>query len=265
MTGRSLHDALLRILTSAALRARLVGPGGASSGESIGDEEAAALRRANPERLRRLARFLGRHFYRERIVRLFAASRRFAREQGRDPLAQLETPAFDSLLETAEVGSAATAERVAALVEARLLEALGERPYGPDLVAYEGTLFRAEAGPRRWRDADGAGEVPVRSPSARIVTLEWDVTTLVTAVRRGEDLLPEPGRTPARLLVALSPDGRVTTVRCGEAVQRLLEALDGTRSVSEVAACAGLGEANAARVLRQLTEVGAVEWRAHSR
>lgn len=262
MTGRSLHDALLRVLTSAELRRGLGVPGDGALAVALGSEEAAVLRAADPERLGRLARFMGRHFYRERIVRLFAASRALARRRGEDPLGLLRTPAFDALLEAAEVGSAETADRIGALVEARLLAALGDLPSGPDLVRYEGTLFRTEAGPRQWRDGGPAGEVPVRSPSARVCALEWDVTGLVAAVRRGDAELPAPPRTPTRLLIALTPDGRVTTARCPEVVERLLAALDGVRAAAEVARGLGLGEPDVSRALAQLASIGAVEWRA---
>ncbi|MBI3455924.1 MAG: hypothetical protein HY002_09080 [Candidatus Rokubacteria bacterium] len=261
MTGRALHDALLRALTSAELRGRLGAADDGRLGARLGPEEAAVLRAADRDRLDRLARFMARHFYRERIVRLFAASRRLARRHGTDPLGLLETPAFGALLESAEVGSAATAEAVAVLVEGALQAPLGGLPYARDLLAYEGALFRAEAGPRRWGDAAPEGGVPVRSPRARICGLAWDTTGLVAAVRRGDAELPEPARVPTRLLVALAPSGRVTTVRCSEAVEQLLDALNGARSTAEVAAVVGIGEAEAMRVVRQLVEVGAVEWR----
>jgi hypothetical protein len=134
-------------------------------------------------------------------------------------------------------------------------------PYGADLIAYEGTLFRAEAGPRRWRGAaPGAPGPPVRSPHARFCDVQWDVTGLVAAVRRGDPTLPEPARVPSRFLLALGPSGRVTTVRCPDALARLLAALDGVRSVGEAATVAGVSEADAARTLRQLAGLGAVEW-----
>ena len=116
MTGRSTHDALLRLLTSAELRGRAAAGDERVLGALVGVPEAAVLCRADPERLRRLARFLGRHFYRERIVRLFAASRRLARERGRDPLALLDTRAFDAFssalsAETLRAGVSAIRER----------------------------------------------------------------------------------------------------------------------------------------------------------
>jgi hypothetical protein len=262
VTGRTVHDALLRTLTSAELRQRLAGPDEGAAAATLGPEEARVLREADPERLRRLARFMARHFYRERIVRLFAASRALARRCGVDPLDILKTPAFDALLEMAELGSAATAEQVAAMVETTLRAPLERLAYGPDLVTYEGALFRAEAGPRRWHEARRGGQAPVRSGHTRLAVLDWDVTALVTAIRRGDPRPPEPARTPTRLLIALGPGGRVSTVRCPEAVERLLGVLDGARSVAEAAEAVGVGEADAARVLRQLAEVGAVEWAA---
>lgn len=259
MTGRSLHDALLRVLTSADLRRRLDAPD--EPVPVLGPAETAVLRGADRERLGRLARFLGRHFYRERIVRLFAVSRLLAREGGEDPLGVLDTPEFAELLASAEVGSPATAERVAELTERRLRDLLPRAPYTGDLVYYEGALFRAEAGPRRWdtgpRPAQAA---PIRSPHGRVITLDWDVTPLVTAARRGERELPEPRPGPVRLLIALSPRGQVTTVRCRDIVAAFLDALDGHRSPEAAAQAAGLAAADVEGLLRQLAEIGAVEW-----
>ena len=130
MTGRSLHDALLRALTSARLRMRLA----AGDDDALPAEEAGVLRAADAERLLRLARFMGRHFYRERIVRLFAASRALARARRLDPLRILEGTAFAAILDGAELGSAATADGVARLVEAELGGVLAALPYAADLI-----------------------------------------------------------------------------------------------------------------------------------
>jgi hypothetical protein len=258
--GRRVHDALLRALISAERR-RALARRDPDAGVPEAAVEETVLRQIDPERLGRLARFMARHFYRERIVRLFAASRTLARRRGVDPLSVLDTPAFDGVLAGAELGSLATAERVAALVEQCLAEPLSGLAYGRDLLAYEGALFRAEAGARRWRETPTEAAVPVASPHARVCALDWDVIQLVSAVRRGDGALPEPARAPARVLVALGKSGRVTTVRCPDGVERLLGALDGARTTAEVARVAGVGEADAAQALRQLTEIGAVEWR----
>jgi hypothetical protein len=258
VTGRSLHDALLRALVSAEVRAALAegAPGARAAG--LGAEETAVLAAADAARLRRLARFFGRHFYRERIVRLYAAGRRLARAVGPDPLTLLAEAAFTALLDAAELGSAATAVRVAARVEARLGPALARHAWGVDLLRYEGALFRAEAGPRRWGVAPPAAGAPARAAAARVVALAWDVTPVVLAVRRGDRTLPVPREGATRLLVALAPDGRVSAVRCADAVARLWDALDGARAADELAALVGVPETDVRRTLGQLADLGAV-------
>jgi hypothetical protein len=259
VTGRSLHDGLLRVLTSARLRSRAAAGDLAGLSATVGVEEARTLCTADPARLQALARFFGRHFYRERIVRLFAASRRLAREAGRDPLDVLDTSTFARVLEGAELGSAATADAVATLVEADVVRLLGARAWGPTLVAYEGALFRVEGGPRRW--AAAGGESVVRAATARTLTLDWDVTALVAAVRRGDLALPEPRSEPVRLLVTLAPDGRVTTVRASETLERVLAVLEAPQTAAGLAHALGTDEATCGRALQQLTAIGAVEWR----
>jgi hypothetical protein len=259
VTGRSLHDALLRVLTSAELRGWLAPADLGRLGAAIGAEEARALGAADPIRVRRLARFFGRHFYRERIVRLFAAGRRLAREAGADPLDVLERRAFGDILDDAELGSAATADAVARLVEAVVAERLIREPWGAALVAYEGALFRVEAGPRRWAVAVGAAVI--RAPTARIVTLDWDVTGLVAAVRRGEPTLPAPRSEAIRVLVALAPEGQVTTVRASDRLERMLAALEAPRTAAALARELGTDEAACGHALQQLAAIGAIECR----
>jgi hypothetical protein len=260
MTGRSLHDGLLRVLTSARLRTWAAASDLNTLSAAVGLAEARVLCAADSARVRSLARFLGRHFYRERIVRLFAASRRVAQEAGHDPLDVLEGSAFATLLDGAELGSAATADEVATLVEGEVAGALAARPWGAALAAYEGALFRVEAGTRRWTTAAASATV-VRVATARVLTLAWDVTGLVAAVRRGQSALPEPPAHPIRLLVALAPQGRVTTVRASEGIERVLAALDAPRTAAALARMLGSDEASCRRAIQQLVAIGAVEWR----
>jgi hypothetical protein len=259
VTGRSIHDGLLRVLTDARLRNWAAASNVSTLSAVVGLAEARVLCAADPARVRHLARFLGRHFYRERIVRLFAASRRLAQEAGHDPLDVLEGSAFATLLDGAQLGSAATAAAVASLVEGEIAGALAARPWGAALAAYEGALFRVEAGPRRW--ATAAGDTVVRAATARVLTLAWDVTGLVAAVRQGQRALPEPPANPIRLLVALDPEGRVTTVRASEGIERVLAALDAPRTAAALARMLGSDEASCGRAIQQLAAIGAVEYR----
>jgi len=260
MTGRSLHDALLRVLTDGGLRQRLLRDDPRVAGV-LGADEAGVLARSDRERLQRMARFMARHFYRERIVRLFRYGRALARRAGRDPLELLGSAAFGNLLDSMVLGSEASADSVARLVEGELLEMLSV-PFGRDLVRYEGTLFRVEAGPRLWSGGDGRQNgFPMRSARTRILELEWDVTALFPALRRGDPAPALPARQPTRLLVALSPQGRVNSVRCPDPLVRFLEALDGRHDAAQAAGAAGLREGDVGRLLEQLTDLGAVEWR----
>lgn len=61
--------------------------------------------------------------------------------------------------------------------------------------------------------------------------------------------------------MALSPRGRVTSVRCSDGILKVLGILDGSRQPVEVASALGLGENQVATLLDQLTGIGAVEWR----
>ncbi len=149
MTGRSLHDALLTVLSDGPLRARLL-TGDTSARGMLGREEWVMLRRVSVERLCRMARFLARHYYRERIVRLFRHIRTLAPHTGRDPLAVLDTPAGLASLDQSVLGTHATAERLVSLIEDSLIgnDAVIRLaiPYWRDLVRYHVTMFRVEAG-----------------------------------------------------------------------------------------------------------------------
>jgi hypothetical protein len=87
------------------------------------------------------------------------------------------------------------------------------------------------------------------------------VTGLVAAVRRGDDVLPDPRSEPIRLLVTLAPDGRVTTVRASEALERVLTALEAPQTAAALARALGTDEAACGRALQQLAAIGAVAWR----
>ncbi|HKB15733.1 MAG TPA: hypothetical protein VKF62_06695, partial [Planctomycetota bacterium] len=175
MNGRALHDALLRVLVDAPLR-RAVLDGKAPRESGVGAAEADVLRRADRDRLERISRFMGRHFYRERIVRLFSGTRALASRTGLDPLSILEDPSFRDLLAGVRLGTPESADAVARLVEEALSRGDGGRldlPYWRDLVRYEGTLFRAEAAPRTWSAPRPPSPRPRRSPWLRIADFEW--------------------------------------------------------------------------------------------
>lgn len=270
MTGRTLHDALLRVLCEAELRKALHGRPAAAAA-ALGEEEASALAAADRTRLTRLARFMARHFYRERLVRLFRHTRAVLQREGRDVIDLLDAPAFREILDGATLGSLETAERAAAAIEDRcrreaeaVVAMRGSIPsFFEDLIRYEGVLFRVEAGPRRWREtvaAGGAGGegLPRLSPWARVLDLDHDLPPILDVIEDLSRPLPVVEPRPTRLLASLDPKGVVNVVRCPDGVARLLAQLDGGRSLGSAAEKAGLTLDQAESVMKQLRAVSAV-------
>lgn len=260
MTGRSLHDALLSVLADARLRREL--PAG-----ELGEQEAAALGRADRDRLGRLARFMTRHYYRERLVRLFRHSVALARRRGLEPCGMIDGSGFAPILDTAVLGSAGTADRVAAAMEGwfqRAYEEKGGPGYWPELLRYEGAMFRAEAGRRVWRTGPPppAPRPPRRPESTRVVSFDIDVPALATRLDRLSPEDPVPWavpRSPTRLLMAVSPRGILRVVRCSQALEGFLALVDGSRSADMIAATCGMEREAASAALRSLIDIGAIE------
>lgn len=259
MTGRSLHDALLTVLSNGPLRARLIG-GGNAPDSRIAAEEWAILARLPDERLRRTARFLARHYYRERIVRLFRHVRRLAFYTGRDPVRVLEASTARTELDEAILGTPASAERLLTLVEAFLLqdddEIRQDFPFWRDLVRYQAAMFRVEAGEVRKSWA----RHPSRSTSALILDLERDIPTLLARLRTHPFLLPRIERISTPLLITCTSRRQVMTVRCTKEIRLLFETADGRRDIETLASTAGLQGQQAEGLLRQMKEIGAIWW-----
>jgi hypothetical protein len=255
MTGRTLHDALLKVVSDGTLRRRLR-DGDPQLSAALGSAEAAVLGRLSGERLARLSRFLARHYYRERIVRLYRHVRLLAAVTGRDPLAVLETAEGVGFLDQAALGSLASAEQLLVLIEQYLTrddDALtGRLPYWRDLLRYQAAMLRAEA--IHEAGLNGSGR-PRPSPSLQRLELEWDIPAVVVQLKKRASV---PVGHPARtlLLVARSRHGRVTAVRCTEPVRRVLEQADGKRDRKEIARTCGLAQEHLDGLLRQLFDIG---------
>ena len=209
-----------------------------------------------------MARFLARHYYAERIVRLFRHIRHLAVQTGRDPLLILDTPQTRAVLDRAVLGSPGTAEEMVSLIETFLLEDAAEIqkrfPYWQDLVRYQATMFRLEA-----RRAEGCGTcLPCRSACGNIVEFEWDLPAILADLTSLDDQRVQRLHCPSRLLMASSADRRVTALRCPPNVQRLFEAADGTRTVEELRIVADLSVRQTEQILGHMTRIGAIQWKA---
>ncbi|HVH67144.1 MAG TPA: hypothetical protein VM716_04700 [Gemmatimonadales bacterium] len=254
MTDRALQDEVIRALADAPYR---------------GSTEWRRRRLADPDRVERYARFLARHFYFERIVQFFKYSRALARVTGRWPEAVLKAAAFEALFATMVLGSRETAEAVTRLVTEHVAAGGdGRIPYLKDLLRYQEAMMVVEAGPRVWRDPEEASLVgsggsarqdrPAMVEGTVLLELSYDLPAVLPKLLQPWSEVPQVPERQTRLLVARSPHGRVAVARGDATVAAVMGLADGTRTVDELAAGAGLAVGRLQETLRSLVELGAV-------
>ena len=249
-TDRAVQDEVIRALADAPYRA---------------SPEWRRLALADPDRVERYARFLARHFYHERIVQFFKYSRALARITGRRPEAVLKRAQFDAVLPTAVLGSRETARAVSRLVVAYVSAAGTGIPFLADLLRYEEAMMVAEAGPRVWRD-DQPGAVssererPERVEGTVLLELTYDLPVVLPKLLQPWTELPQAPKRPTRVLVARSPHGRVAVAKSDENVAAVVELADGTRTLEQLAAGAGLDVGAVKETLQGLVDLGAVRF-----
>jgi len=249
-TDRALQDEVIRALADAPYRA------------------SPAWRRlalADPDRVERYARFLARHFYHERIVQFFKYSRALARVTGRRPEAVLKGGQFDALLPGAVLGSRETARAVSRLVVEHVGVAGAAIPFLADLLRYEEAMMVAEAGPRVWRDdEEGAGsgerDLPEKVEGTVLLELSYDLPAVLPKLLQPWTELPLAAERPITLLVARSPHGRVAVAKSDESVAAVVQLADGTRTLEELAAGAGVEIGALRETLQGLVDLGAVRF-----
>ncbi|MBI4481348.1 MAG: hypothetical protein HY652_00520 [Acidobacteria bacterium] len=259
MNSRDAQDVILRLLSDGPFRRQVF------TGAWPEREVLDVAQRVDRPGLERFALFLFRHYYRERIVHLFKYSRALATHTGRSPEAVLKTDAFASLFADAVLGSQETARRVAGLLQDHLTRdcdaILNNVPYWRDLVEYESAFFVTDALPAAHVMSAGSladGPLPRRAENATILELEWDLPEVLPSLLKSFDAVPLPKHGPTCLLFARDAQGEVTVVRCGEAVKRVLQELDGRRDAAALAAASGLDTASLDQLLGSLVQIGAV-------
>ncbi|HZH80150.1 MAG TPA: hypothetical protein VFD68_02530 [Gemmatimonadales bacterium] len=220
---------------------------------------------ADPDRVERYARFLARHFYHERIVQFFKYSRALARITGRRPEAVLKGPQFDALLPGAVLGSRETARAVARLVVEHVGGAGAAIPFLADLLRYEEAMMVAEAGPRVWRDdqpgaVSSERELPEKVEGTVVLELTYDLPVVLPRLLQPWTELPQAPKRPTRVLVARSLHGRVAVAKSDESVAAVVQLADGTRTLEELAAGAGVEIGALKETLQGLVDLGAVRF-----
>ena len=260
-SDRALQDDIIRALADAPYRA---------------SPEWRRLALADPDRVERYARFLARHFYHERIVSFFKYSRALARVTGRLPEAVLTAPQFDALLPGAVLGSRQTARAVARLVVEYVGAAGARIPFLSDLLRYEEAMMVTEAGPRVWRDdgpgsgseerdtrpGAGSGEryLPEKVEGTMLLELEFDLPVVLPKLLAPWTEMPLAPERPTKLLIARSSHGRVAVARSDESVAAVVQLADGTRTLEELAARAGMEVGALRETLQGLVDLGAVRF-----
>lgn len=256
MNSRAAQDVILRLLADGPFRSAALTPG-----DSPGPEVAEVVARVDRAGLERFARFLCRHYYRERVVHYFKYSRALAPLTGRAPEAVLKTAEFTALIPQLTLGERMSAEPVLELLQRHLTAAADSLraavPYWDDLVAYQSVFFLSDALPPA-SPSVGTAPFPARAETATLLELSWDLPAILPSLLRPFRDLPLPPRQPVRLLFARSPHNEVTVLRCTDALKDLLEGLTGQEDPAQVAARMGLEPASFEKTLQKLEQLGAV-------
>jgi hypothetical protein len=251
MSDRALHDTIITALADARFRAS---PGWID--QHLADRDG----------VERFSRFLARHFYYDRVVHFFKYSRAMARATGRRPEDVVRGESFEEILPTVVLGSRETASQVARLVVKDQLH--GDHaavPYFEDLLRYQEAMMVVEAGPREW---NGAAEqsAPPDQALAQIVEgtivleLDHDLPAVLPSLLAPWQEPPTAPRQPTWLVVARSPQARVSVVRGNAALVRVLREVDRPRSMRELADRLRLEPSAIEGLLRDLAEMGALRF-----
>ena len=234
---RDIQDRVIRYLTDSGLRS-------ASKGEVFLDWNEA-------KRAERFSYFLARRYYRDRLNRGFRHSAALLRaENAAVNLADSMT--FDSILQTCILGSLATARTVGALVLSELRGRRSEE-WWSELLEYEFAFFV---------------QIATSEPTPICRFLQHGISTttrefrfaipeVLENLKEGEAPTNAP-RKPTTLLFSRTHHGRIYVVELDPTAIAVMEAVNGSRQVAEIAESAGLPQEETDRVLADLIRISAV-------
>ncbi|MGH9580325.1 MAG: hypothetical protein ACRD2R_04970 [Terriglobales bacterium] len=207
-----------------------------------------------PEKARRMARFLARRYYRGCFNRSFRFTQGFAAQTGRVAADVLSGSQFEQFVEESVLGSFDSARRVGVMAVVHLDAAQHPGPWWRDLVEYECACFLQEATSeqvariRRHR----------RAASAVCRTFAWWLPGVLEHLRAGR---PASGdlRRECTLLFSRSAGGRPVVVELERDAASVFRSTNGYRTPEQIASAAAVPLDQAAGVLEQLVEVGAIK------
>ena len=237
LTDRDLHDQVIRYLTDAD--SRLMG----SCGE--------LLTEADSERAGRFSRFLARRYYRDRLLRGFRHSASLVPESRRaDQI--VDEPRFDSVLAECLLGSLATAQAVGEIAVAAL-KPMRQDLWWNELLEYERAFFLQLA----VSDPELADAIPKRGRSTIVRTFSFRMPELLESLR-SHQVSRENVQGEVTLLFSRTPHGKIYVAEPESAMYSILQSVDGTSSVADVARSAGVSLQEARDSLSRLAQLGAV-------
>lgn len=256
MNSRAAQDVILRLLADGPFRTAALG-----DADALDPEVREVVARVDHAGLDRFARFLCRHYYRERLVHYFKYSRALLSLTGRKPEAVLKTAEFTALIPRLILGDRASAEAVLELLQRHLSEKAdairAAVPYWDDLITYQSVFFLSDALPLEAQSGESI-RFPARAPATTIVELSCDLPAILPQLLRPFEKLPRPPCQPTRLLFARSAHGEVTVLRCTDALRDLLESLTGREDPAQIAARMGVDPRSFQETIQRLERLGAV-------
>jgi hypothetical protein len=240
VSDRALQDELIRYLSDADARAH--------------PAEKLPLAPAEAAKAVRFAHFLARRYYRDRLVRSFRYTRRFAAQVGRMAGDIVEGVQFNAFLGQCVLGSFAASRQVGEMAVVHLDKAPHPGPWWRDLVEYEYAYFletaTSEPAARTRRHTRGA--------SAFCQTFSWSMPEVLDRLRSGQPV-PNDLRRECTLLFSRTHLGRVFVVELEKDAAAVFRSTNGFRTPEQIAASAGVPLEAVIPLLEQFVEIGAVE------
>ena len=235
-TDRDLQDQIIRHLTDAEVRS--------------GKEAPAFLEGSEVERAKRFSHFLARRYYRDRLHRGFRYSTVLLGFEAGANL--VDSPEFDRILESCTLGSLGTARMVGELALSELRAHRSEE-WWTELLDYESAFFVQLAA----SEPTPVSPFPQHGISTLIREFQFRIPELLESLRN-ENVPVNLPRKPTTLLFSRTHHGRIYVVELDSTASVVLRAINGSRSVTEIADCVALGQKETERILDDLIRIGAV-------
>jgi hypothetical protein len=240
MSDRAVQDEVIRYLADAKVRAQ--------------KPRRASISVAEAAKAGRFAHFLARRYYRDRLARSFRYSHRFRRQTGRFAEEVVEAEEFDRFLGQCVMGSLDSVRRVGEMARVYLNAAPEPGPWWQDLLDYEYAYFLQAATAERVASIDR----PLPGLSAVCRQFAWALPEILPRLRAGGPIANDLRR-EVTLMFSRTHAGRIYVVEVEPTMEGIFRAVNGQRTVDEIATAAGVPAGQARSMLTSLADIGAVQ------